>query len=101
MGAIDRYVVDLGTETESLTAAVLFKILYSKYKQEFGSERSPDFVASLAAAVTNMVLTHEPTNEKGADFLPENQSLILDSARKLANDRELCTLLSGAAYNLS
>jgi hypothetical protein len=101
MGFIDGYILELGTATESLTTAVLYKTLYAKYKQDFGSEGSGEFVASLAAAVTNMVLDHEPGKEKGAEFLRANNSLVLDNARKLSSDPQLCTLLSGAAYIMS
>jgi len=56
MGFTERYIIELGSTTEALTAAVLGKTLYGRYEKKSGSEHGEDFVARMAAAVTNMVL---------------------------------------------
>jgi hypothetical protein len=100
MGFTDKYIIELGKATEALTSAVLCMILFAKYEEEYGSGTDTDFPASLAAAVTNVVLNYDPASQQGADFLQENDHLIQEKAKELSRDGELCALLSGAVYNM-
>ncbi len=97
----DKYIVEIGRATDPLISAVLAVLLTTKYQQDYDSKHGSDFCARLAAAVTNMVLCHESSDQKATDFLRENQPLVLDNARKINQDSQLCFLISGAAYNIS
>jgi len=65
----------------------------------FVKTEGEDFASDLAIGTANLVLGRRPADSKVAEFGQQNQARIEREARNLNQDRDLCELLSGAAYN--
>ena len=65
----------------------------------FVKTEGEDFASDLAIGTANLVLGRRPADSKVAEFGKQNQARIEREARNLNQDRVLCELLSGAAYN--
>ncbi len=78
----------------------VYGFLYELYVEREALDRTTS-AAALAAAVSNNVFGDDPGNEKGKIFASENEGYIELQGCKLSLDSQLCTVLTGAAYNVS
>jgi hypothetical protein len=68
--------------------------MYARLLAEYEARYESEFAGLLAAAVTNMAFSDEPSNEKGQHFLNENQALIETELRSLSHNQYLCHVLT-------
>lgn len=94
----DKYIVEIGSQTENVAKAALSIYLFGKYNVSCEPDGDRAGV-KLVAAIVNRVFGEQPSNEDRRQYAAENKSLIDTSARQLSGDESLCQLLSGAAYN--
>ena len=107
----DAYIRKIGHAAEDEAKAALYYVLCRRYAKDKGlgkdilsdnaklAEALDDHTAKLAAAVTNKVFGERWTEEADPHFAAEKAELIERDAHLFALDRDLCTCLSGAAYN--
>jgi hypothetical protein len=89
------YIIQVAQATEKSIWGGLCYYLHLYFKKT----ENEDVATDLAIGVANLVLRHTPADSSVEEFAKDNQVRIEDEARSLSRDRELCELLSGAAYN--
>jgi hypothetical protein len=89
------YIIKVAEATDKNIWQGLCFYLYLSFVKTEGE----DFASDLAIGTANLVLGRRPADSKVAEFGQQNQARIEREARNLNQDRDLCELLSGAAYN--
>ena len=89
------YIIKVAEATDKNIWQGLCFYLYLSFVKTEGEEFSSD----LAIGTANLVLGRRPADSKIAEFGKQNQARIEREAGNLNQDRDLCELLSGAAYN--
>jgi hypothetical protein len=89
------YLIKVAEATDKNIWVGLCYRLYLSFRQT----ESEDFASDLAVGTANLVLGRKPANLEVAEFGKQNESRIESEARSLRQERDLCELLSGAAYN--
>ncbi len=68
--------------------------LFTKYRREYKEEDA----AKLAAAVTNELFGHKPSNEIGFKYLEDNKALIMQKFSEIKNEKNFCYYISISAH---
>ena len=79
-------------ESLDLFAYTLFLYLRLEYLRKYDE----DMADLLAVAVSNELLSRPPGNEKGAEFLSSNRTMVESHVRELSSERDLCAAISEA-----
>jgi hypothetical protein len=89
------YIIKVAEATDKNIWQGLCFYLYLSFVKNEGE----DFASDLAIGTANLVLGRRPADSNVAEFGKQNHTRIEREAMNLIQDRELCELLSGAAYN--
>jgi hypothetical protein len=94
----EDYLKQICSATANEAKMGLALVLMNRYERESdGKPISEDEVAALVAGVVNCVFGEDASN----DYQRNNADKIAAYGHELANDEELCLVLSGAAYNMA
>ena len=92
------YISQIGLATENTAKLALFQMLEVEYRNVPGF--TGEMPQALAGAVTDLVFGEEPQgSEEKVAFAKSNPELIKTHAQNLAKREDLCSVLTGAAYN--
>src|ERR1700723_2459401 len=89
------YLIKVAESTDKNIWMGLCNYLYLSFRKTEGE----DFASDLSIGTANLVLDHRPADSAVAEFGKQNQTRIEHEAKNLNQDRALCEVLSGAAYN--